>query len=48
MPPTVFNYALSAIELGVLGYFYGKNRLYEPDGSKKDFAPFCPTLDKKA
>lgn len=43
MSPTLFNYVLSAIELGVLGYFYGKNRLYEPDGSKKDFAPFCPT-----
>lgn len=43
MPPTVFNYLLSGIELGILGYFYGKNRLYEPDGSKKDFAPFCPT-----
>lgn len=41
LPPTVFNYALSAIELGVLGYFYGKNRLYEPDGSKKDFSPYC-------
>ncbi|WP_352408647.1 sodium:solute symporter family protein [Lawsonibacter hominis] len=42
MPPTVFNYVLSAVELAVLGYFYGKNRLYEPDGSKKEFAPFCP------
>ena len=43
MPPTVFNYALCAIELAILGYFFGKNRLYEPDGSMKDFAPFCPT-----
>ena len=43
MPPTVFNYALCAIELAILGYFFGKNRLYEPDGSIKDFAPFCPT-----
>ncbi len=48
MPPTVFNYAISAIELAVLGYFYGKNRLYEPDGSKKDFAPFCPALNGKS
>ena len=46
MPPTVFNYVLCAIELAVLGYFFGKNRLYEPDGSKKDFAPFCPAVKK--
>lgn len=45
--PTLLNYALSAIELGILGYFYGKNRLYEPDGSKKDFAPFCPNVTIK-
>ena len=44
MPPTVFNYVISVIELSVLGYFYSKNRLYEPDGSKKDFAPFCPSV----
>ena len=44
MPPTVLNYALSAIELAVLGYLYGRNRLFEPDGSKKDFAPFCPAV----
>lgn len=43
MPPTFFNYCLCAVELGVLGIFYGRNRLYEPDGSKKDFAPFCPS-----
>jgi SSS family solute:Na+ symporter len=42
MTPTVFNYCLSVVELALLGVFYGRNRLYEPDGSIKDFAPFCP------
>jgi SSS family solute:Na+ symporter len=42
MTPTMFNYCLSSVELALLGIFYGRNRLYEPDGSMKDFAPFCP------
>ena len=42
MTPTLFNFSISAIELVILGAIYTKNRLYEPDGSKKEFAPFCP------
>ena len=36
-PLPLFNYILGAIELAVLGVFFAKNRLYEPDGSKKEF-----------
>jgi SSS family solute:Na+ symporter len=36
-PTPAFNYILCAFELAVVGYFLAKNRLYEPDGSKKDF-----------
>ncbi len=36
-PAPVFNWICGAIELCVVGYFFGKNRLYDPDGSKKDF-----------
>jgi Na+/proline symporter len=43
MTPTIFNYCLSVVELALLGIFYGRNRLYEPDGSMKDFTPFCPS-----
>ena len=46
MAPTLFNYVLCAFELCVLGILYGRNRLYEPDGSKKEFGPFCPERKK--
>lgn len=36
-PLPAFNFILCALELAVVGYFYCKNRLYEPDGSKKEF-----------
>jgi SSS family solute:Na+ symporter len=36
-PLPAFNYILCAFELAVVGFFLGKNRLYEPDGSKKEF-----------
>lgn len=36
-PLPLFNYLLGAIELAIVGIFFAKNRLYEPDGSKKDF-----------
>ena len=36
-PLPLFNYILGAIELAVVGIFFAKNRLYEPDGSKKEF-----------
>jgi SSS family solute:Na+ symporter len=36
-PLPVFNWIAGAVELSILGYFYGKNRLFEPDGSVKDF-----------
>jgi SSS family solute:Na+ symporter len=36
-PLPAFNYIISAFELAVVGFFLGKNRLYEPDGSKKEF-----------
>lgn len=41
MPSTVFNYCLCAVELAVLGVFYARNRLYEPDGSKREFSTCC-------
>ena len=41
-PPTVLNYFLVCVEFSILSFFYGKNRLYEADGSKKDFADFVP------
>lgn len=39
---TMAVYCLVAFALVIVGVFYAKNRLYEPDGSKKDFVPFCP------
>ncbi|MDR2482298.1 MAG: sodium:solute symporter family protein [Treponema sp.] len=36
-PLPAFNYILCAFELAAAGYFLAKNRLYEPDGSKKEF-----------
>lgn len=36
-PLALFNYICGAIELSVIGYFFCKNRLYEPDGRKKEF-----------
>ncbi len=42
MSPTMFTYTLTAFLLVIVGVFYAKNRLFEPDGSKKDFAPFTP------
>jgi hypothetical protein len=36
-PLPAFNYILSAFELAVVGFFLAKNRLYERDGSKKEF-----------
>jgi hypothetical protein len=36
-PLPVFNWIAGAVELSILGYFYGKNRLFEPDGSMKAF-----------
>lgn len=36
-PAGLFNYICGAIELAVIGYFFCKNRLYEKDGSKKEF-----------
>jgi SSS family solute:Na+ symporter len=36
-PAPAFNFILSAFELAVVGHFLGKNRLYEADGSKKEF-----------
>jgi SSS family solute:Na+ symporter len=36
-PMPAFNYILCAFELAVVGFFLGRNRLYEPDGSKKEF-----------
>jgi hypothetical protein len=36
-PLPAFNYIISALELAVVGFFLGRNRLYEPDGSKKEF-----------
>ncbi|MDR1786185.1 MAG: sodium:solute symporter family protein [Spirochaetaceae bacterium] len=37
-PLPVFNWICGAVELAVLGYFYGKNRLFEADGNTKQFA----------
>ncbi|MEI3519425.1 MAG: hypothetical protein V8R14_08890 [Clostridia bacterium] len=31
------DYICGAVELAVIGYFFCKNRLYEKDGSKKEF-----------
>jgi hypothetical protein len=42
MTPTFLIYSLTAFALCALGFIYSKNRLYEPDGSKKDFVPFVP------
>lgn len=36
-PLPVLNWILGAFELAVLGFFYSKNRLHEPDGSTKEF-----------
>ena len=36
-PLPAFNVIRGARERAVVGYFYAKNRLYEPDGSKKEF-----------